>query len=207
MPKHYSALPQMNGNLVCAVDIETTGADPDKHEIIQVAFAPLNTNYEMLEGVRPFYMDVAPLTPETADPAATRVHGLSLDDLVASAPHPDRVLEKFYTWFENLELAFDRKLIMLAHNHSFEVKFLSKFFGPDYFNKAFNACTRDSMGAAIAVNDHAVFHGRRPPFERVSLPWLCEHFGISNPKAHDALADATAGALVYRNILQMDILL
>lgn len=207
MPKHYSSLPQHNGNLICAVDIETTGADPFTHEIIQVAFVPLDTNYEMLKGVRPFYTDVRPLSPETADPAATRVHGLGMDELVTHAPHPDRVLEKFEKWVEDLELAFDRKLIMLAHNGSFEVKFLERWFGPAFFNKAFNACSRDSMLAAIAVNDHAVFHGRRPPFERVSLPWLCEHFGINNPKAHDAFADATAGALVYRNILQMDILI
>jgi DNA polymerase III epsilon subunit-like protein len=207
MPKHYSALPQHNGNLICAVDIETTGADSDKHEIIQVAFVPLNTEYEMLDTVRPFYMDVKPLTPETAEPAATRVHGLDLDDLVATAPHPDRVLEKFYKWYTDLELAFERKLIMLAHNASFENKFLNKWFGPEYYEKVFNACTRDSMEAAITVNDHAVRHGRRPPFERTSLPWLCEHFGINNPKAHDAFADATAGALVYRNILDMDMLL
>ena len=207
MPKHYSARPNHNGNLICAVDIETTGSDPNKHEVIQMAFVPLNPDYEMIKGIRPFYTDVRPLTPETAQPAATRVHGLNIDDLCTSAPHPDRVREKFYNWVQNLELAFDRKLIMLAHNSAFEVKFLNVFFGPEYYETIFNACTRDSMCAAITVNDHAVQHGRRPPFERTSLPWLCEHFGITNPKAHDAFADATAGALVYRNILQMDILI
>jgi len=98
MPKHYSALPQHNGNLLCAVDLETTGSDPKRHEIIQIAFAPLNVNYEVHEGIAPFYMNIKPMTPETADPAATRVHGLNINDLVNHGVDPERVAEKFEDW-------------------------------------------------------------------------------------------------------------
>jgi len=207
MPKHYSSLPQHNGNLICAVDLETTGSDPDKHEIIQLAFVPLDTDYTMLETIEPFYMNVKPLHPETADPAATRVHGLNLDHLVLNGVDPDEVNERFEDWFADLELAFDRRLIMLAHNCQFEIKFLSKLFGPHFMERVFNFQTRDSMAAAIYINDHAVMQGKVPPFDRVNLTHLCTVLGIKNPKEHDAFADATAGALVYRELLKMDVLL
>ena len=201
-----ATLPQFNRNLVCAVDLETTGGDPEKHEIIQAAFVPLGTDYQQAPEKLPFYMDIRPLRPETVDHGATRVHGLDIDELVIHGIHPDSAQERLINWFNDLELAHDRRLIMLAHNCQFEFKFLTKWLGAAMMNRMINSCTRDSMCAALMVNDHAVQQGRIPPFQSVSLTSLANHFGVNNPKAHNAYADATTGALVYREILKMDIL-
>ena len=203
--KHYSVLPQMNGNLPCAIDIETTGGYADEHEIIQIGIQPLDENWNPT--LEPFYTNVKPLKPETAAPEATAVHGLSIDDLIVAGVHPDQVREDFERWMEKLDLAFARRIIMIAHNGQFEVRFLSRFFGDRFFNEAFNANTRDSMSLAIGINDRAVEAGRKPPFERVSLTYLSRVLGVKNPHAHDALHDAIASAEVYKKLLNYEELL
>ena len=195
----------MNGNLPCSIDIETTGGYADEHEIIQIGIQPLDQHWE--PALEPFYVNVKPLTPETANPEATAVHGLSVDDLIINGVHPDQVREDFERWVEKLDLAFARRIIMLAHNGQFEVRFLSRFFGDRYFNEVFNANTRDTMSLAIGINDRAVEAGRKPPFERVSLTYLTRVFGIENPHAHDALQDAIATAKLYQKLLVFEELL
>ncbi len=95
---------------------------------------------------------------------------------------------------------------MLAHNGAFEFRWLISFLGQKLFYDIFNAQSRDSMTLAIALNDMAVNRGDRLMFERVSLEWLCTHFGIKNERAHDAYYDALACAQVYRKLLSTEFL-
>jgi len=201
VPEHYDALPQMQGNLLCAVDIETTGSKVGYHEVIQIAVQPLNVKYEPDPRIEPFYCNLKPLHPERVQSEAVAVHGLKTEDLLVYGLHPDDVREDFERWYGNLDLAFQRRLIMLGHNLKFEALFLTEFFGPDYFNEVFNSNSRDSLSLAIGINDTYVQHGHQAPFDRVSMSWLTNYFGIKNPKAHDALQDAITSAVVYQRLL------
>ena len=40
---------------ICAIDIETTGLDPLKHAMIQIAIVPLNQDFRPLD-IEPFYL-------------------------------------------------------------------------------------------------------------------------------------------------------
>lgn len=206
MPKNYQALPQFHGNLICAIDIETTGADVKLHDIIQLAVVPLDHNYEPLTTIPAFTSYMRPLRPENADPEATRVHNIDLDSL-AVAPTAERVIDRWIEWVNRIELAFDRRLIMLAHNSAFEHRFLIKLLGDKLYYTLFNANTRDSLTLALGINDMAVQQGKAPPFERCNMGWLCNHFGIDNPKAHDAYHDAIACAKLYQALLKVDVIL
>lgn len=207
MPKNYTTMPTLNGNLLVAVDIETTGSQAGWHEIIQIGMVPLDHNLDPCTEIRPFYTNIAPLYPERADPESTRVHGLDLNELMIHAPARDRVEEDFVRWVEKVELAFDRRLVMLAHNCPFETKFISAWLGQKTYDTFFNHQSRDTMSVAIGINDMAFQRGRKPPFERVSLSWLCNHFAIVNDRPHDALADALVTAPLYKKLLQFDIIL
>ena len=46
MVKVYSGLVHLNGNLMAAVDLETTGTQPGYHEIIQIAVVPLDSEFQ-----------------------------------------------------------------------------------------------------------------------------------------------------------------
>jgi DNA polymerase III epsilon subunit-like protein len=204
MPSNYDPLPLWNGNLLCSIDIETSGKDPETHEIVQLAIVPLNWDYTPLKKIKAFNHLICPAGE--LDPESTKVHGLTMD-ILSLAPPKERVIDRLITWVNSIDLVFDRRLIMLAHNSSFEIKWLNKFLTLKTYESMFNAATRDSMTLALGINDIAAQRGRRPPFERVSLPWLCTHFGVTNHKAHDAYYDALACAKVYKHLLNTDILL
>jgi DNA polymerase III epsilon subunit-like protein len=207
MRQIYSTMPHLQGHLLCAIDFETTGARPGYHEPIQIAVVPLNSDLRPAEGIRPFYTNIRPLFPERAEPAATRVHKLDLNYLCQHALEPDRVADLFREWFENLDMPFQKVIVPLAHNWAFEYGFLGAWLGIEGRDKIFHAHARDAMTIALGKNDTAFFRGETPPFDSyVSLTHLCRHFGIVNPRPHDALCDCLAEAEVYRHLLNMDMI-
>jgi len=206
MTRTFSAMPHLNGNLMVAVDVETTGSRPGFHEIVQIAVVPLNSDIRPLEGVRPFYTNVRPLYPERAEKRALGIHGLNLDDLVARAADPDQVAEMLVNWFERLDMPMERNLVPLAHNWAFESSFLKAWLGVPLADKVFHSHARDGMLTALHMNDKAVFKGEKAPFNHVGLTKLCKYFGVVNSKEHDAFADCIAEAEVYRCLVMMDMI-
>jgi len=205
VPKTYSGLVHLNGNLLASIDLETTGLQPGYHEPIQIAIVPLNSDIRPLEGVRPFYTTIKPEHPERQAKAGY-VHNIKLEDLVLHAPTAGKVADLLVEWWEKLDLPFNKTLMPLAHNWSFEAGFLREWLGLDLSQKLFFGHARDAMLYALAMNDKAAFMGLPAPFNRVGLGSLCKHFKIHNPNPHDALCDAIAEAECYRAMLTMELL-
>jgi len=201
--KVYSGLVHLNGNLMAAVDLETTGTQPGYHEIIQIAVVPLDSEFKLLEGVRPFYTYIKPNYPERETPAATQKHKIPMSELMLHAPSSERVQDWLVEWWEALDLPFQKSLVPLAHNWAFESSFLKAWLGVPLVDKLFHSHARDSMLYAISLNDRYACTGEPVPFNRVSLGSLCNKLGIVNTNPHDALADCLAEAEVYRALLRM----
>ena len=83
----------LNGNLLCAVDIETTGLVAGVHDIIEVAIIPLDHNLEPKTGFRIFDAMLQPLRPEKAEPSALRSNGISLKEAQERGVNPHRAAE------------------------------------------------------------------------------------------------------------------
>lgn len=195
----------LNGNILAAVDVETTGTDPSRHEIIQIGIQPLDSNCTPLKGVTPFYHTIKPEHPNRAEPKATAVHKLDIDYLCLHAPDKWQVADWLDEWWSNLDLPHRKTLIPLAQNWQYEAGFLKSWLGMESFNQFFYWAARDTMLIAIYLNDLAYFKGHSIPFPRVGLPALCSQFGILNENPHDALADCRAEAAVYRKLLEFEI--
>ena len=193
--------PHLDGNLMAAVDLETTGTQPGYQEIIQIAVLPLDSNLRPLDGTLPFYTHIRPHHPERETPAATQKHKIPMTELMLHAPESDRVADWLVEWFEALRLPFKRCLVPLAHNWAFESSFLKAWLGVPMVDQMFHSHARDSMLYAVSLNDLADFRGLKKPFEHVSLGSLCTKLGIVNVNAHDALSDCIAEAEVYRTLL------
>ena len=199
----YPGFVHTNGNLICALDWETTGRRPGYHEIIQVGIIPLNNDLKPSETIRPFYHNIKPLHPERAQKQAMKVNGMSLDDLLRYAPEPGKIADLLREWFEKLDLPQYKQIMPMAHNWAFESAFAMSWLGEDEMGAIFHAHFRDSMGLAVAVNDLSACHGEKIPFPSVSLETLCNKLKVENLSPHDALSDSLAGAEVYRQLLQM----
>jgi DNA polymerase III epsilon subunit-like protein len=193
----------MRGNLLAAIDLETTGVQPGYHEIIQIAVVPLDSDFKPHEGVRPFYTHIRPEHPERESEQARQKHKIPMAELMLHAPTQDKVKDWLVEWFENLHLPFKRCLVPLAHNWAFESSMLKAWLGVAMVDQVFHSHARDSMLCAITLNDRAVARGENALFERVGLGPLCNKLGVINSNPHDALADCLAGAEAYRTLLRM----
>ena len=199
----YPGLLHLNGNLLCSVDLETTGRQPGFHEICQIACVPLGPDLKPSPTLRPFYTEIKPDFPERAEPQALAKHGIPLEQLLLHAPEQDKVKDLFVEWFERLDLPFKKSLVPMAHNWAFESSFLKAWLGVTLFDELWFSHARDGMLLAISINDKFAMRGEALPFNRVSLGSLCNKFNIVNINAHDALSDAIAEAEVYRALLQL----
>jgi DNA polymerase III epsilon subunit-like protein len=197
---------------MCAVDLETTGTDSRKHEFIQIAVVPVDSNFRALKDVPAFYTNVKPERLDLEDRVSRNTHALDIEDLVLYAPSKDEVADQFISWFEKLQLPIGKSIVPLAHNWVFEAGFLRSWLGQKLFEKMFWGHPRDSMQLALSINDRAVMRGESAPFSKVSLGSLARKFGIGEEnyadipgytgKAHDAFQDCLVCAEVYRNLLQ-----
>ncbi len=198
----HSSMVHLNGNLIAAMDYETTGLIAGYHEVIQVGIVILDSDLKPSNEVRPFYYNIAPLHPERQEiGGAGTIHKLNLNWLQENAPSPDRVADLLVDWWTKLDLPVGRKIVPLAHNYEFEAGFSKGWLGHDLFNDLFQWGARDGMRLAMSMNDKAAFAGEKLPFAKVGLEGLCEKFGIVNENPHDALSDSIAEAEVYRALL------
>jgi DNA polymerase III epsilon subunit-like protein len=197
----HSGMVHLDGNILAAMDYETTGTVPGYHEVIQVGIVPLDADLRPSKVVRPFYHNIAPLYPERQEHGAGDVHKLDLNWLQENAPSHERVADLLVDWWEKLDLPVGRKVTPLAHNYEFEAGFSRGWLGHDLFNDLFYWGARDGMRLAMSMNDRAAFAGEPLPFNLVGLEALCKKFGVVNENPHDALADSYAEAEVYRSLL------
>ena len=191
----------LNGNLLCAIDCETTGFIPGCHDIWQIAILPLDSNIKPLKGIMPFYMDLQIKRPENIDPAAIKLAKVDFAKRQQRALDPWTVADQFDEWFEKLGLPLYKKICPLAQNWVFDRAFVIEWIGMETFDQLFSPHYRDTMTAALFCNDCADFKNERIPIPKVSLSYLGSVFNVKNLKPHDALQDAIVTAEVYRRMI------
>jgi DNA polymerase III epsilon subunit-like protein len=193
----------LNGNVIAAVDLETTGLLDAYHEIVQVCVLPLDGNLDPMD-ISPFVMYVKPEHPERASEMAMKVNGLDMDMLL-NCPDQWQVADCFDEWFATLDLPADKKFIYLTQNAPFDIAFMKQWLGLLGFEKYFHRRGRDTMFMAAGLNDQAAWKNKPIPFHRVGLKDLCKTFGVTLDNHHDALADCIATAKVYRELLRFEL--
>lgn len=201
-----------NGNLLCAIDTETTGLDFQTQDMVQIAIVPLNANclpLKELNGnkIYPFYHNLKPRFPENANKQALSVNRLDLEELARKGLDYFQAADKFEQWFERLGLAEGKKILPLGHNYQFDKNWIADWLGTEHYNHYFHYHYRDSMVAAQYANDRAVFRHEKAPFPKVSLSYLSNCLEVGNQEAHDALSDCLTTAEIYRRLLQLNLVI
>lgn len=192
----WLGLQNLNGNLLCAVDVETTGLDINKHEIWQLAVLPLDHTLKPHKHFKLFDMMMKPESKEI-DPGALNLNAKELGDLFLNELPSDKVQDVFVEWTENLGLAPGKKIIPVAHNWFFDRSFLIKWLGAPLYDSIFHPFARDTMTIGAFLNDQFEMTGREPPYTRLRLSNMCAKHSIVNEKPHNALADCVATAELY----------
>jgi len=196
----------LNGNILCVVDTETTGLNPSKHEIVQIAVIALDGEIKPRKDIPPYYVNIAPEFPEKADPEALRVNKLSLDDLLKNGLNKEKSVDLFLKWIEKLDIPLTKwgtpkRIMPLGQNYAFDKAFIQNWMGDDNYKQYFDYQHRDTMISANYLNDRAVFHGEEVPYPKLKLTSLASKLSVPYKNAHDALQDCYATAEVYRRLL------
>lgn len=191
----------LNGNLLCAVDVETTGLVPGFHDIWQVAILPLDSFIKPLNTVIPFYMNIKIKFPEHIDPKAVKLPRQEFARRQQCSIEPFSCADLLDEWFDRLQLPIYKKIVPLAQNWPFDRSFLIEWLGISSFEHIFYPVYRDTMVAAAFDSDLCDFRSEKILFTQYNLAFLCTRLGVQNLKSHDALQDAIATAECYRRML------
>jgi DNA polymerase III epsilon subunit family exonuclease len=154
-------------------DLETTGLDLEKSEIVEIAAVRLR-NWEV---VGRYNTLVRPRVP--IEPAAQAVHGWS-EAHVASAPHFEEV-------WPDLRYFIGDDIVVGHNSYDFDFPLLARMIKS--LGESFDLVTYDTLQLARALFPKSA-----------KLEHLAQRFGIGTGRAHHALDDVLTLAQVFRRL-------
>ncbi len=183
----------MKKHKLAFIDVETTGLNPDKHEVIQIGVVLVaqnwndknNSSFEIIEEIE---LKIKPERIADAEPIALKINGYNPAEWIFG-----------YTLGEAMQI-FAKKTegsIMVAHNVAFDFGFIEKAFRATGIENKMHYHKLDTISIAFAK-----LH-RIGDVDRFSLQYLCDYFGVENKKAHSALPDARATFEVYKKLMSL----
>ena len=175
-------------------DVETTGLDAEKNDIISLAFILERGNLQVKEQIL-----MRPLTPETAHPRALEVHGYSLEEL-STFPPPEEGLAMLFAAMDIMRGDDDAIFLPFGYNVGFDVRFLKAFWrkmGQSNYSTYFSDEMLDVFKLVKRLN--AVKSFGTP---NLKLETMAKRFDIPI-SAHDALSDIMATSLLYDRLIDI----
>ena len=167
-------------------DTETTGLDPVKQDIIQIA------GIIVIDGIvqEEFEFKVKPFSFDNISQEALDVHGYNVENL-KTFPEPHEVHCQLIDIFSKYVDRYDTndKFTPAGYNVHFDMDFLQQFFIKNndvYFGSWMNWKKVDPLPLL-----HYLDFCGRISLPNYKLSTVCQHFGIEI-KAHDALGDIKA---------------
>lgn len=166
--------------LFAIVDLETTGFNPAKDRIVQMAAVVMDGTGNVVDS---FDTVVKPESPSQYEHGAEHVHGISREMVENGMPLTE-ALARIWT-------ITDGK-VFTAHNARFDVSFLeaeSERVGMQ------RQVTRylDTLALARSAD--------KEKQRKHSLEALCEHYGVQRERAHEAMSDAKATARILMELI------
>lgn len=206
----------LNDNILCVVDVETTGPTPRYHDILEVCVMPLDKLLKPSRDYMPFCMNLVPMRIENIDHEALRMQRKDIMDVIKhkvcwnkerlvditlSGCEPSRAADLFVEWYEKLQLLPFKRIMPIAHNWCFDREFLIDWLGYSTFDLCFDPRYRDTMVYSLYDNDIAGWHGHDFPYPKNNLAYVCQKLGIPHERAHSALDDCVSTAKAYRQMV------
>ncbi len=183
----------MKSHNLAFIDTETTGTDPNLHEIIELAViiakqVPREGRGPKLEIIEECEWKIKMERPERAEEQALRVNGYNEVDWMFAIDRK-KAMEEFAKKTESCSF--------VSHNLTFDYAFIQKAFEETQVENRMHYAKLDTISIAFARLYDA------PQADRFSLKALCELLKVENSKAHTALADTRALVAVYKKMMNV----
>lgn len=185
-------------------DVETTGLDPVKHDIIELAYIVEVDGFVKERNC----LYIQPFSYENIDPEALKISGHTVEQLHSFMDPREayrafvEVLGHYIDKFDRADKFFPSHSLWEAggFNVRFDLEFLNQFFvknGDKYFGSYFNWRTLDPRPILAFLN-----YLGKIDLPKYSLEEACKYFGIE-PGGHDASKDIEATRLLIRKLAEM----
>jgi DNA polymerase III epsilon subunit-like protein len=180
------------------IDTETTGLDPVKHDVWQIA------GIIACPGIapEPFVHQVRPTDPKSYELKALEMHNLTVDEL-RSMPDPAGVRSGLEILFANYVDKFSRhdKFTIVGYNVGFDKDFLFHFWrktGSKYFHSWFEYYVVDVYHLVQLLRGLNLVPPQLPKLTLAPVyKWV---FGKELEGAHDASADVAAAMALFNQL-------
>lgn len=183
-------------------DIETTGLDSHKHDIIELSLRRMGDDSENAQKTWCF----KPLTPDTIDAVSLKINGHKLEDLLHKTKEgreryldPVSNLVDVENWLADDGVPAEKRFL-IGHNIAFDKERLQVFW-----EKCNSAGSFPFGRRLIDTMENALFfdYCLEEFAEGYSLANLNKKYGIKNEKAHTAAADVNATKAVFERQVEL----
>jgi len=176
------------------IDTETTGTNPDKHEIIELALIIAKQidrpgKGPKIEILGEYEWKIKPERIEDAEDQALRINGYNETDWMFAIDLKS-AMKDFAKKTESCTF--------VSHNLTFDYGFIQRAFEKTDVENNMHYAKLDTISIAFARLYDA------PQADRFSLKFLCELLKVENSKAHTALADTRALVEVYKKLMRAE---
>ena len=197
------SMTHLNGHLLCAVAIETTGSKLFYHDICEISIIPVDYELRILRNILPFHCDIKPrydnrIDFDTMTVTEARMQNIckhGIDSLVAS--------EYLEEWFSKLPLYHTKRIMPFCYNWPRVYAFLCNWLTQRTAEFIFDYRYRDLLSTSLWLNDYNDYHINNCPFAKNDFPYLCSSFNIERDHGinRDSLSEARAMIDLYRATL------
>ncbi len=194
-----------NLQVLCAVDIITTGNNPKIHDIEEVTIFPLNSHYQISRTIIPFNCLMKPRKHwRMMGSEFIKEHKIcKKDNERCWWEGIDRAVlrDLFDSWVESKLKPVERKKIMiLCYDYGKTKAFLTEWLGFLNFESNFHWQVRDIMSLALFTNDFADTHAQEYKIQKCDFGYICSSLKIA-VDMKDSISRAHAIAQVWESLL------
>lgn len=177
----------LNGDLLCAIAINTSGPKPFHHDLIEIGLIPVELDYKVHSRIPPVQYYIKPGRIHNIE----KIHNTQklISKCMATGLDYYESTEYFLKWFESLELRFGKRIMPLSYRYQEVAPFLMDWLQSDY-SRIFSENVRDICSVALTANDRAALKGIDFPYPKYDLGYIRSRTGVSGVSSEDTLETA-----------------
>jgi hypothetical protein len=203
MSNAYFGMQHMNNNLMCSIQIRTSGPNPGEHEILQLALMPLNRFLKVHEEIPVIDMKFKLEYPGNLDMDYCRLKQSDIAECAVRGIDKYKMVEIFDRWYREIRLPFRKKILPLGYDWGSVKPFLVEWLGQALYDEIFAPECRDVLMCALFMNDRAGVRVEKIPFAKTDLGYLCSCARIEHIDKNAPLSDCDSVAQLYDHLLRL----
>lgn len=201
----YNSPVHLNNNLLCAIEVKTTGPNPRNHDILQIAVLPLDATWKPNRNYLPFVTDIRPRFIENISDKPDFKRPI-LSEIILRGLTYGEAADLFDEWFNKLDLPLHKKIAPVSHNWFHVGRFIEEWVGFEHFKHYFDHRYRDLACTMLTFNDHHNYFGENLTYNKITLKHACTMYCIDSEGPHDAIFDASCIAEAYKRVIARTVL-